>query len=36
VDSWKAQNKSIQVFAGEAYNVEMRGSDELFSAERYS
>jgi hypothetical protein len=27
---WKAQNKSITVFAGEAYNVEMGISNELF------
>ena len=27
---WKAQNKSITMFAGEAYNVEMGVSNELF------
>ncbi|MGH9915222.1 MAG: di-heme oxidoredictase family protein, partial [Pyrinomonadaceae bacterium] len=27
---WKAQNKSITVFAGEAYNVEMGVTNELF------
>jgi CxxC motif-containing protein (DUF1111 family) len=27
---WKAQNKSITVFAGEAYNVEMGVNNELF------
>jgi hypothetical protein len=27
---WKAQNKSITVFAGEAYNVEMGTTNELF------
>src|SRR6195256_2806777 len=27
---WKAQNKSITVFAGEAYNVEMGINNELF------
>jgi CxxC motif-containing protein (DUF1111 family) len=27
---WKAQNKSITVFAGEAYNVEMGITNELF------
>jgi CxxC motif-containing protein (DUF1111 family) len=31
---WKAQNKSILVFAGEAYNVEMGISNELFPNER--
>jgi hypothetical protein len=28
---WKAQNKSITVFAGEAYNVEMGVTNELFA-----
>jgi len=27
---WKAQNKSLHIFAGEAYNVEMGISNELF------
>ena len=31
---WKAQNKSLLVFAGEAYNVEQGVSNELFSNER--
>ena len=31
---WKAQNKSLLVFAGEAYNVEMGISNELFPTER--
>jgi CxxC motif-containing protein (DUF1111 family) len=31
---WKAQNKSLLVFAGEAYNVEMGISNELFPNER--
>jgi CxxC motif-containing protein (DUF1111 family) len=31
---WKAQNKSLQVFAGEAYNVEMGITNELFPNER--
>lgn len=31
---WKAQNKSLMVFAGEAYNVEMGVSNELFQNER--
>jgi len=30
---WKAQNKSLLVFAGEAYNVEMGISNELFQTE---
>jgi CxxC motif-containing protein (DUF1111 family) len=30
----KAQNKSLEVFAGEAYNVEMGVTNELFSNER--
>jgi len=31
---WKAQNKSLIVFAGEAYNVEMGISNQLFPQER--
>jgi CxxC motif-containing protein (DUF1111 family) len=31
---WKAQNKSLVMFAGEAYNVEQGVSDELFPNER--
>jgi CxxC motif-containing protein (DUF1111 family) len=31
---WKAQNKSLMVFAGEAYNVEMGISNEMFMSER--
>jgi CxxC motif-containing protein (DUF1111 family) len=31
---WKAQNKSGQMFAGEAYNVEMGITNELFPNER--
>jgi len=31
---WKAQNKSLQIFSGEAYNVEMGISNELFQQER--
>src|ERR1700683_4139599 len=31
---WKAQNKSLEVFAGEAYNVEMGVTNELFPDER--
>ena len=31
---WKAQNKSLEVFAGEAYNVEMGVTNELFPTER--
>src|SRR3954466_12489481 len=31
---WKAQNKSLLMFAGEAYNVEMGISNELFPTER--
>ena len=27
---WKAQNKSLEIFAGEAYNVEMGVTNELF------
>ncbi|HEY6843128.1 MAG TPA: di-heme oxidoredictase family protein, partial [Thermoanaerobaculia bacterium] len=31
---WKAQNKSLVIFAGEAYNVEQGVSNELFTQER--
>ncbi len=31
---WKAQNKSLAIFAGEAYNVEMGVTNELFQNER--
>jgi CxxC motif-containing protein (DUF1111 family) len=31
---WKAQNKSLLAFAGEAYNVEMGITNELFQSER--
>jgi CxxC motif-containing protein (DUF1111 family) len=31
---WKAQNKSLEIFTGEAYNVEMGVSNELFPQER--
>jgi CxxC motif-containing protein (DUF1111 family) len=31
---WKAQNKSLHIFAGEAYNVEMGITNELFTNER--
>jgi CxxC motif-containing protein (DUF1111 family) len=31
---WKAQNKSLLVFAGEAYNVEQGVSNEVFTNER--
>src|SRR6266436_3396224 len=31
---WKAQNKSLLVFAGEAYNVEMGVTSQLFPQER--
>jgi len=31
---WKAQNKSLAIFSGEAYNVEMGISNDLFSDER--
>jgi CxxC motif-containing protein (DUF1111 family) len=31
---WKAQNKSLLVFAGEAYNVEMGITNEAFAQER--
>ncbi|MGB2623677.1 MAG: di-heme oxidoredictase family protein [Candidatus Acidiferrum sp.] len=33
---WKAQNKSLEMFAGEAYNVEMGVTNELFQNERAS
>jgi len=33
---WKAQNKSLEVFAGEAYNVEMGVTNEMFQNERAS
>ena len=31
---WKAQNKSLLLFAGEAYNVEMGITNEIFQTER--
>lgn len=31
---WKAQNKSLQLFSGEAYNVEMGVTNEIFQTER--
>jgi CxxC motif-containing protein (DUF1111 family) len=31
---WKAQNKSLELFAGEAYNVEMGISNEVFTQDR--
>jgi len=31
---WKAQNKSLQIFSGEAYNVEVGVSNQLFQQER--
>jgi len=31
---WKAQNKSLLIFSGEAYNVEMGVSNEVFPQER--
>jgi CxxC motif-containing protein (DUF1111 family) len=31
---WKAQNKSLTIFSGEAYNVEQGVSNELFQQER--
>ena len=31
---WKAQNKSLEVFAGEAYNVEIGVTNEMFTNER--
>src|SRR6266699_40815 len=33
---WKAQNKSLLLFSGEAYNVEMGITNELFQTERES
>jgi CxxC motif-containing protein (DUF1111 family) len=33
---WKAQNKSLELFSGEAYNVEMGVTNELFPNERPS
>jgi CxxC motif-containing protein (DUF1111 family) len=33
---WKAQNKSLEVFSGEAYNVEMGVTNEEFTNERAS
>ncbi len=33
---WKAQNKSLEVFSGEAYNVEMGVTNEMFQNERPS
>ena len=31
---WKAQNKSMEIFSGEAYNVEVGVTNELFNTER--
>lgn len=31
---WKAQNKSLEIFSGEAYNVEQGVTNELFPTER--
>src|SRR5437870_6706591 len=31
---WKAQNKSLELFAGEAYNVEQGVTNEIFNTER--
>jgi CxxC motif-containing protein (DUF1111 family) len=31
---WKAQNKSLTIFSGEAYNVEIGVTNELFTTER--
>jgi CxxC motif-containing protein (DUF1111 family) len=31
---WKAQNKSLELFAGEAYNVEMGITNQIFNNER--
>ena len=31
---WKAQNKSVAIFSGEAYNVEIGVTNELFGSER--
>ena len=33
---WKAQNKSLLIFSGEAYNVEQGVTNELFPNERYA
>lgn len=33
---WKAQNKSLEIFSGEAYNVEMGVTNELFMNKRSS
>ncbi len=33
---WKAQNRSLLMFSGEAYNVEMGVTNELFTGERNS
>ncbi len=33
---WKAQNKSLEIFSGEAYNVEMGVTNELFTNKRSS
>ena len=33
---WKAQNKSLQIFAGEAYNVEQGVTNQIFPDERES
>jgi CxxC motif-containing protein (DUF1111 family) len=33
---WKAQNKSLEMFSGEAYNVEMGVTNEIFQNERAS
>jgi len=32
---WKAQNKSLLIFAGEAYNVEQGVTNELFASDRF-
>jgi CxxC motif-containing protein (DUF1111 family) len=31
---WKAQNKSLEIFSGEAYNVEVGVTNEMFNTER--
>ncbi len=31
---WKAQNKSVEIFSGEAYNVEVGVTNEMFNTER--
>src|SRR5262249_61737039 len=31
---WKAQNKSLEIFSGEAYNVEQGVTNDLFPQER--